>query len=424
MHFSKMICLEFMKTQYELITRVLGQMDGFKPHLCSMPFSEHLAQTSPFPMGIEVDRAEGAYVWDKNGKRYLDLISGIAVTNIGHRHPRVLEAIKAQLDLYLHVIPFGEFSQDPQNQLADKLASLLPDTLDCSYFVNSGTEANEAALKLAKRITGRHEIVAMKKGYHGATHGSLSVTGNEVKKQQFRPFVPGTTFIDFNDKTQLERITDKTAAVIVEPIQGDAGVRIPSNDYLKALRKRCDETGVQLIFDEIQTGMGRTGRFFAFERFDVIPDILTIAKAFGGGMPIGAFISSREKMALLTHDPMLGHITTFGGHPVCCAAALANLEVLESETWVSEVDQKGELFSKLLLHPQIREMRQIGLMMAVELESEDKVNRVIEALKKRGIIGFYFLSCRNAFRLAPPLCITEEEIRWSCDQMIAAIQQA
>lgn len=363
-------------------------------------------------------------MWDKNGKRYLDLISGIAVTNIGHRHPHVIEAIKAQLDRYQHVIPFGEFPQDPQNRLADKLASLLPDSLNCSYFVNSGTEANEAALKLAKRVTGRHEVVAMKKSYHGATHGSLSVTGNEVKKQQFRPFVPGTTFIDFNNEAQLDRITAKTAAVIVEPIQGDAGVRIPSPSYLKALRARCDETGAQLIFDEIQTGMGRTGRFFAFERFGVVPDILTIAKAFGGGMPIGAFISNREKMAQLTHDPVLGHITTFGGHPVCCAAALANLEVLERESWISEVDEKGALFAQLLVHPEIKELRQIGLMMAVELEDEDKVNRVINALKERGIIGFYFLSCRNAFRLAPPLCITEEEVRWACDQIIAAIQQA
>jgi acetylornithine/N-succinyldiaminopimelate aminotransferase len=382
-------------------------------------FSNHLAQTSPYPIGIEVDRAEGCYLWDKNGKRYLDLISGIAVNNIGHRHPHVVAAIKNQVDKYLHVIPYGEFSQDPQNQLADKLASLLPDQLNCSYFVNSGTESIEAALKLAKRVTGRHEIVAMKKSYHGATHGSLSVTGNEIKKQQFRPFVPGVSFIDFNDESAVDQITERTAAVLVEPIQGDAGVRIPNQSFLKALRDRCNETGAQLIFDEIQTGIGRTGTLFAFEQFDVIPDILCTAKAFGGGMPIGAFISSKVKMELLTHDPVLGHITTFGGHPVCCAAALASLEVLtEKESWLSEVKAKGERIKNALVHKNIKEVRQFGLMLAVELSTEEQVVQVIDQLLERGILGFYFLSCRNAFRLAPPLCITNEQIDWACEQIL------
>jgi len=389
-----------------------------------MAFSPHLAQTSPFPLGIEIARADGCYIFDTDGKRYLDLISGIAVTNIGHRHPHVIERIKAQLDLYQHVIPFGEFSQAPQNKLADKLASLLPDQLNCSYFVNSGTEANEAALKLAKRATGRYEIVSMKKSYHGATHGSLSVSGNEIKKQQFRPFLPGTTFIDFNDISQLDRINEKTAAVIPEPIQGDAGVRIPDANYLAALRSKCDATGALLIFDEIQTGMGRTGKLFAFEHYNVIPDIITIAKAFGGGMPIGAFISSKERMDLLTHDPILGHITTFGGHPVCCAAALANLEVLtERETWLSEVDSKGTLFKELLQHNQIKEVRQIGLMMAVELNSPDEVDKVIARLLEEGIIGFYFLSTRNAFRLAPPLCISNEEIEWASSKILKVMEE-
>jgi len=390
-----------------------------------MPFSPHLAQTSPFPMGIEVERAEGCYIYDKQGKRYLDLISGIAVANIGHRHPHVIQAIKDQLDRYQHVIPFGEFPQDPQNRLADKLASLLPDSLSSAYFVNSGTEANEAALKLAKRATGRHEIVAMKKSYHGATHGSLSVSGNEVKKQQFRPFVPGTTFIDFNDFDQLTEITDKTAAVIVEPVMGDAGVRIPKPGYLAAIRKRCDETGALLIFDEIQTGLGRTGTLYAFQQFDVVPDILTTAKAFGGGMPIGAFITSQERMSLLTHDPILGHITTFGGHPVCCAAALANLEVLtEQEDWIAQVHSKGALFKERLYHPKIKEVRQIGLMLAVELESAEQVDDVIQRLLKKGIIGSYFLSTRHSFRLAPPLCITEEESRSACKLIVECIQEA
>ena len=376
-----------------------------------MSFSKHLAQTSPYPIGIEVERAEGVYIWDTNGKRYLDLISGIAVNNVGHRNPHVIQAIKNQLDAYQHVIPYGEFSQGPQNKLADKLASLLPDALNCSYFVNSGTEAVEASLKLAKRITGRHEVVAMNKSYHGATHGSLSVSGNEVKKQQFRPFVPGTAFIDFNDTSQLDQITEAHAAVIIEPIQGDAGVRIPDEGYLAAVRARCTEVGAMLIFDEIQTGMGRTGSLFAFERYGVIPDILCLAKAFGGGMPIGAFISSQENMELLTHGSCLGHITTFGGHPVCCTAALANLEVLTSEDWIAHVDAKGALLKSLLTHPEIVEVRQIGLMLAVELESEERVVEVISSLLERGMIGFYFLSCRNAFRLAPPLCITEDQIK-------------
>jgi acetylornithine/N-succinyldiaminopimelate aminotransferase len=390
-----------------------------------MPFSPHLAQTSPFPIGLEVERAEGCYIYDKAGKRYLDLISGIAVANVGHRHPHIIRAIKDQLDRYQHVIPFGEFSQDPQNRLADALAALLPPTLNCSYFVNSGTEANEAALKLAKRVTGRHEVVAMKRSYHGATHGSLSVSGNEVKKLRFRPFVPGTTFITFNDLHALDAITKRTAAVIVEPVMGDAGVRIPVQGYLQALRKRCDEVGALLIFDEIQTGMGRTGALFAFERFGVVPDVLTLAKAFGGGMPIGAFISSKDRMEQLTHDPILGHITTFGGHPVCCAAAHANLEVLtQLEPWLAEVDHKGALFTSLLQHPSIKEVRQIGLMMAVELHHADLVDRVIERLLHRGIIGFYFLSTREAFRLAPPLCITEDEIRTAAATIVEVLTEA
>lgn len=386
-------------------------------------FSPHLAQTSPHPMGIEVARAEGCYIWDTEGKKYLDLISGIAVTNIGHRHPHVIDCIKRQLDLYQHVIPYGEFSQAPQNKLADKLASLLPDALNCSYFVNSGTEANEAALKLAKRVTGRYEVVAMKKSYHGATHGSLSVTGNEIKKQQFRPFIPGTTFIGFNQLEDLQLITEKTAAVIVEIVQGDAGVQIANRAYWHAVRKRCDEVGALLIADEIQTGFGRTGKWFAFEHYDIVPDILTIAKGFGGGMPIGAFVSRKANMALLTHDPMLGHITTFGGHPVCCAAALANIEVLEKETWIQEAEQKGQKMAALLTSPGIKEVRQIGLMLAIELHSEEAVVKCIERLKDQGIIAFYFLSSRNAFRLAPPLCIDEETLETACKKIAECITE-
>lgn len=378
-----------------------------------MQFSQHLAQTSPHPLGLDIIKAEGIYMWDRSGKRYTDLISGIAVNNIGHSHPAVVAAINEQLKHYQHIIPFGEFIQAPQNDLADALCALLPDRLDCAYFVNSGTEAVEAALKLAKRHTGRHEVVAMQKSYHGATHGSLSVTGNEVKKQQFRPTIPGTTFIPFNDHGALESITERHAAVIVEPIQGDAGVRIPDSNYLKSLRKRCDETETLLIADEIQTGMGRTGSWFAFEQFDFVPDILCLAKAFGGGMPIGAFVSSREIMSELTHDPMLGHITTFGGHPVCCAAALANIQVLKSTNWIDAVWPKGKLLAESLVHPRVKAIRQFGLMLAVELESEALVAQLIQSLLENGVLAFYFLSCRNAFRLAPPLCITDSQLHES-----------
>ncbi|GAB5539509.1 MAG: aspartate aminotransferase family protein [Salibacteraceae bacterium] len=389
-----------------------------------MAFSEHLAQTSPYPMGLEIEKAEGCYLYDTKGKRYLDLIAGLAVANIGHRHPEVLSAIKHQMDKHLHVIPYGEFEQSIQNTLADQLCSILPSGLDCSYFVNSGTEANEAALKLAKRLTGRHDIVAIRGSYHGATHGSLSVTGNEIKKQAFRPLLPGITFVHQNNLEELSLIGQETAAVIIEPVLGDAGVRIPSKDYLMKLRERCNEVGAQLIFDEVQTGFGRTGKMFAFEHWGVVPDILTIAKAFGGGMPIGAFISSKEKMNTLTHSPVLGHITTFGGHPVSCASALATINVLVRENWIQEAEEKGQLFKQRLTHKDIVEVRQIGLMIAVEMTSEELVIKTINNLLKKGVVGFYFLSCRNAFRIAPPLCISSEEVNWACQQILSAIEGA
>ena len=291
-------------------------------------------------MGIDVDRAEGLYIYEKNGKRFLDLISGIAVSNLGHNHPKIKEAIKEQVDKHLHVMVYGEYKQSIQNKLAEKLCGLLPNRLDVLYPVNSGTEANEAALKLAKRVTGRTELISFKDAYHGSTHGSLSVSGNEEKKSAFEPLLPDVRFIDFNIVEQLNTISTKTAAVIIEPIQGDAGVRIPSNEFMQALRNRCDEVGAMLIFDEIQTGFGRTGKLFAFEHFNVVPDILTIGKAFGGGMPIGGFVSSIEKMEQLTHSPKLGHITTFGGHPVCCAAALASLEIIANDIFLEQVEKK------------------------------------------------------------------------------------
>ncbi len=386
-------------------------------------FLKHLAQTTGSPLLLDIERAEGVYLYSPEGKKYMDLISGIAVSNIGHRHPKVTAAIKDQLDKHLHVMVYGEYVQSTPNLLAKKLTSLLPEKLNCCYFTNSGTEANEGALKLAKRYTGRTEIIACRGAYHGSTHGSLSVSGNEAKKSAFRPLLPDVRFIDFNAMEHLDLITTRTACVILEPVQGDAGVRIPSNEYLQALRKRCDEQGALLIFDEIQTGIGRTGRLFAFEHFNVIPDILTSAKALGGGLPAGAFISSYEIMHSLTHDPMLGHITTFGGNPVCCAAALATLEVLEEEDLLAQVEEKGKMFEKLIHHPRIKDIRRIGLMFAFEFETEEEVYHIVKECLHYGVICFWFLSCPNSFRIAPPLTITHNEIRTASDIILQAIQK-
>lgn len=372
------------------------------------------AQTTPFPIGLEIERAKGLFIYDKSGKAYYDLVSGLAVTNIGHRHPKVIQAIKNQLDTHMHVMPYGEFIQTPQLGLAKKLAEILPDNLTTSYFVNSGAEAIEGALKLAKRYTGRKEIVSCYKSYHGSTHGALSVSGNPVKQSAFKPLLPEVSFIEFNQIEDLNSITPHTACVIIETVQGDAGVRIPSEAYLRELRKKCTETGTLLILDEIQTGFGRAGTFFAFEQYGITPDILCIAKALGGGMPIGAFISSKSIMDSLTHNPMLGHITTFGGHPVNCAAAIANIEVLQEENLVEEVHKKGALMRELLSHQLVKEVRQIGLMLAIDLENEEITQQVVHKCLEEGIITFWFLSCPASFRLAPPLTITMDEIRTVC----------
>ncbi len=384
-------------------------------------FFTHLAQTTSSPYLISVSYAEGIYIYDTDNKRYTDLISGIGVNNLGHRHPTIVKRIKEQVDKHLHVMVYGEYIQSASNTLAKKLVSLLPDNLNCCYFVNSGTEANEGALKLAKRYTGRTHIVSCFKSYHGSTHGSLSVSGNEAKKQAFRPLLPDIDFINFNDPTDLDLITDKTACVILETVQGDAGVRIPSISYMKALRHRCNETGALLILDEIQCGMGRTGTLFAFEQFGISPDILTIAKAFGGGLPIGAFISDRKIMATLTHDPMLGHITTFGGNPVCCASALATLEVIENERLLDDVEEKGRLFESLLRHPRIKAVRRIGLLFALDFESPEIVTRIVHSAKELGVICYWFLSHPYSFRIAPPLTITKKQIEESCKTILMAI---
>ncbi len=387
-------------------------------------FLHHLAQTSPYPFLIPIERAEGVYLYGPDGKSYMDMISGIGVSAIGHRHPHVIKAIKDQLDKHLHVMVYGEYIQSTPNALAKKLVSLLPPTLNCCYYVNSGTEANEAALKLAKRVTGRTEIISFRKSYHGSTHGSLSVSGNEVKKQAYRPLLPDVRFIDFNNPDQLVHITSQTACVIMETIQGDAGVRIPDRGYLKAVRSRCDETGALLILDEIQCGMGRTGKLFAFEHFGIVPDILTTAKAFGGGLPIGAFISSEETMKTLSHDPILGHITTFGGNPVCCASALATLEVIENENLLAHVEAKGKLIEQLIQHKKIKEIRRIGLLFAIDFESAQTVNNIVNYAKEKGVICYWFLSHPYSFRIAPPLTITQEEIKKACAVILEAIEHA
>lgn len=385
-------------------------------------FLNKLAQTNNSPFLISIERAEGIYLYAPDGKRYTDLISGIGVSNIGHRHPHVIKAIKTQLDKHLHVMVFGEYIQSSSNLLAEKLTGLLPQSLNSVYLVNSGTEANEGALKLAKRYTGRTEIISCHKSYHGSTHGSLSVSGNEIKKQAFRPLLPDIKFINFNIEDDLRQITHATACVIMETIQGDAGVRIPSRNYMKAVRKRCDETGTLLILDEIQCGMGRTGTWFAFEQFGIVPDILTTAKAFGGGLPIGAFIADKKIMQTLTHDPMLGHITTFGGNPVCCASALATLEVIEQEQLLKGVEEKGRLFEKLLHHKNIKEIRRFGLMFAVDFDSAERVNRIVAYAKQKGVICYWFLSHPYSFRIAPPLTISEDQIREACEIILEAIE--
>jgi len=386
-------------------------------------FLNNIAQTTGSPFLISVERAEGIYLYSPEGKRYTDLISGIGVSNVGHRHPKVIQAIKDQLDKHLHVMVFGEYIQSTPNLLALKLVSLLPPSLNCVYFVNSGTEANEGALKLAKRVTGRTEIISCRKSYHGSTHGSLSVSGNELKKSAFRPLLPDVKFIEFNSIADLDQITTRTACIIMETIQGDAGVRVPSKEYMQAVRKRCDDTGTLLILDEIQCGMGRTGSLFAFEQFEIEPDILTIAKAFGGGLPIGAFIANKKLMHTLTHDPMLGHITTFGGNPVCCAAALATLQVIEEERLLDTVEQKGKLFITLLQHKHIKEIRRIGLLFAIDFDSAERVNQIVENAKEEGVICYWFLSHPNSFRIAPPLTITEDQIRESCEVILKAIDK-
>jgi len=375
-------------------------------------FLDHLGQTNQSPYLIDVDRAEGIYIWDKTGKRYMDMIAGVSVSNVGHNHPLVIEAIKKQVDRHLHVMVYGEYIQDAQLAFSDSLRSILPNSLNSVYPVNSGTEANEAALKLAKRVTGRTELVAFKGSYHGSTHGSMSVSANETKKEAFRPLIPDVRFLTYNDISELDQITRRTAGVIIETIQGDAGVRVPNKLFMEKLRERCNEVGALLIFDEIQCGFGRSGKKFAFEHFGVVPDVLTLGKALGGGMPIGALVSSKENLHEFTYNPILGHITTFGGHPVVCAAGNAAIEILRDEIDLDQVEQKGKLLEELLEdESEIKEIRRIGMMFAFDMESFERVERVVKRCLEMGLISFWFLSHPYSFRLSPPLTINEDEIR-------------
>lgn len=381
-------------------------------------FLRHVGQTSPSPMLIEVARAEGSFFYTPEGKRYFDLVAGVSVSNVGHANPEVVEAVQRQAADYMHVMVYGELVERPQVEYARRITELLPEGIDSLYFVNSGAEAVEVALKLAKRYTGRTELISMRRAYHGSTHGAMSMMGTpegEEWKSEFRPLLPDVKSIRFNVFEDLQKITTRTAGVLCEVVQGEAGVRLPNPEWLKALRERCTEVGALLIFDEIQTGMGRTGEMFASVKYGVTPDVVCLAKAFGGGMPLGGVASNKQILDAFTHDPCLGHITTFGGHPVCCAAGLAALNYLINNNIVEQVEQKGALFEKLLRpHPRILEIRRSGLLLALELGKAEYLYRLMEIFKEIGIMSDWFLYCDTAFRISPPLTISEAEIEECC----------
>ncbi len=388
-------------------------------------FLEHVGQTSDNPMMLEVERAEGIYLYGRDGKRWIDLISGVSVSAVGHGNRQVIDAICSQAQDYLHLMVYGEAVESPQVRYAQRIASLLPDPLDTVYFVNSGSEAVEGALKLAKRYTGRTEIIYYKNAYHGSTHGSLSVMGGEEYRNAYRPLLPDTRQIQFNEPADLRYVTPRTACVIIEPVQGEGGIFPADRDYLQALRDRCDQTGTLLIYDEIQTGLGRTGTLYFFQQYGIVPDILCTAKAFGGGMPLGAFIASNRIMSVLKTNPVLGHITTFGGHPVCCAAGLAALEYILSERLTEQADAKGALYESLLAgHPLVREIRRTGLLLGVEFGDSELTARIVLRAIDRGLMTEWFLFHDTAMRIAPPLTITDAEIRESCEILLEVLNGA
>ncbi|WP_186462349.1 aspartate aminotransferase family protein [Pedobacter suwonensis] len=384
-------------------------------------FLQHNAQTSPEPLMLEFVRAKGIYIYDAQDKKHIDLIAGIGVSNVGHCHPAVVKAIQDQAATYMHLMVYGEYIQTPQVNFAKALAEILPESLSCTYFLNSGTEAVEGAMKLAKRYTGRKGFIACKNAYHGSTQGAESLMESDFYSAGYGPFLPHVNFIEHNNLADLEKITSDIAAVFIEPIQGEAGIRVADLSYMQALRAKCNETGTLLIFDEIQSGFGRSGKMFAFEHYQVVPDVLLLAKGIGGGMPIGAFISSLEIMSVLSHTPILGHMTTFGGHPVCCAAGLATLRTLVDDHIVEEVEEKGQLFKQLLKHPAIKEIRGKGLMLAVEFENFELNKKIIDACILDGVLSDWFLHCSNSMRIAPPLIITKEEIKDACETILKNI---
>ncbi len=388
-------------------------------------FVNHLGQTTEHPLLIEIDQAQGIYIYDKSGKRYIDMISGIAVSSLGHGHPRIKEALLKQIEKHLHVMVYGEFIQDTQLELSNNLRALLPKELNGLYIVNSGTEANEAAIKLCKAYTGRQEIISFEGAYHGSTNGSLSISSNEKRKKSFQPLLPNIKFIRLNKVDDLNTITNKTAGVFLETIQGDAGVQIPDAAFMIALRKRCTETGSLLILDEIQCGLGRTGQNFAFEHYKIIPDILTLGKALGGGLPIGALIAPQKTLSTFSNNPELGHITTFGGHPLNAAAAAAFCDILAKEIDLSEIERLGHILEEMLSkHPAIIASRRKGMLFAFDMESSAQVARVVKGCLNNGLILFWFLSNPNSFRISPPLNITENEIVEAGRIIYAAIDES
>ena len=384
-------------------------------------FLNHVGQTSDAPLCLEIVKAEGCKLFDAEGKEYIDLIGGISVCNVGHRHPKIIDAIKKQLDNYLHIMVYGELVQSPQVQYAKMLTANLPASLNSVFFTASGSEATEGAMKLAKRFLGRTQIISFKNSYHGSTQGALSVMGSEYWQQAFRPLLPDVLQMKYNSFEDLDNISERSACVIAETIQAEAGVLVPQNGWLKALRKKCDETGTLLVLDEIQCGFGRNGTLWAFERFDVVPDILLLGKALGGGMPLGAFVADKKIMDSFTHNPVLGHINTFGGHPVCCAAGLAGFNVLLNERLIETVAQKEKQFLSLLHHNKIKAVRSCGLMMAVEFEDFDMNKKIIDLLIIAGVFTDWFLFAANCLRIVPPLTISEHEIALACKKIIEVL---
>ena len=386
-------------------------------------FIKYQAQTSPYPLGMEVSHAIGSYIYDTNNKKYLDFVAGVSACPLGHQHPRVNQAIKNQLDKYSHVMVYGEYSQSPAVEYCKLLASLLPAPLDKTYLVNSGTEAIEGALKLARRTTGRSQLISCHNAYHGNTMGSMSVMGFEERKQIFRPLIPDVDFITFNNEDDLQKITTKTAGILLETIQGGAGFIQPENNFLKKVRERCTEVGALMILDEIQPGFGRTGKLFGFQNYDVVPDIVVMGKGMGGGMPVGAFTASSAMMDLLSENPKLGHITTFGGHPVIASTCLATLQEITETNLMSEAIEKEKLFRSLLVHPLIEEIRGKGLMLAAMTKSADITNEVILKCQDKGLILFWLLFEGCAIRITPPLTISEEEIREGCSIILEVMDE-